>query len=152
MSKPNFSKVEKALDEGIIRMKSQNLLKEADALKTSSDSPPKLPPKEVCQSVLTHLERDLRKLKKEDEESYKTFELKTIDLKKMISNPSLLTPQNWKEIKEIKERLEQYKKELAAQLPAKTDEERIEYERTTHLNKRHSLGSKKWIPLDRINP
>jgi hypothetical protein len=147
MSKTNFSKVEKSLEEGMIKIKSQNLLKEADAASGHKENESKIPPKEVCNAVLNNLERELKKLKKEDEESYKKLALPKIDLKKLITNPSLLTPQDWKEVKNIKDRLNQYKKDLASQLPQETDQDLIDHERTKHVNKRFNV-SKKWIPLD----
>lgn len=147
MSKTNFSKVEKALEEGMIRMQSQSLLKEADAASGNQEKTGKVPPKEVCNAVLTTLERELKKLKKEDEESYKKAAFPKINLKKLITNPSLLTPQDWKEVKDIKDRLNQYKKDLASRLPQETDQDLVDHERSKHINKRFNV-SKKWIPLD----
>lgn len=147
MSKTNFSKVEKSLEEGMIRMKSQSLLKEADEAAGNKENEAKVPPKEVCNAVLTNLEKELKKLRKADEESYKKLELPKLDLKKLITTPSLLTPQDWKEVKEIKERLNLYKKELASRLPQESDQDLIDLERSRHVNKRFNV-SKKWIPLD----
>lgn len=147
MSKTNFSKVEKSLEEGMIKMKSQYLLNEADAASGNKSNEGKVPPKEVCNAVLTTLERELKKLRKEDEGSYKKLDLPKLDLKKLITNPSLLTPQDWKEVKEIKERLMQYKKDLSSRLPQETDQDLIDHERSRHVNKRFNV-SKKWIPLD----
>ena len=147
MSKTNFSKVEKSLEEGMIRMKSQNLLKEADEASGNKANESKVPPKEVCNAVLTNLEKELKKLRRSDEESYKKLALPKLDLKKLITTPSLLTPQDWKEVKEIKERLNLYKKELSLKLPQETDQDLIDLERNRHVNKRFNV-SKKWIPLD----
>lgn len=149
MSKTNFSKVEKALDEGMVKMKSQALLHEADALKGVQEIDSKLPPKDECSAVLNQLQRDLKKLKKEDAKIYKKLSFHKIDLKKLITNPSLLTPQDWKSVKDIKERLDQYKKELASRLPQVSDQDIVNNEREKHLNKRFNV-SKKWIPLDRL--
>lgn len=150
MGKTNFSKVEKALEEGMIRLKSETLLKEADALKGTVQLPDKLPPKEVCNTMLASLERDLKKLRKEDQVFYKKLVFHKVDLKKLITNPSLLTPEDWKTIKEIKERVEIHKKELAAKLPIESDQDIVEHERKAHLNKRLNVSNKKWIPLDRL--
>lgn len=149
MSKTNFSKVEKSLEEGMIKIKSQNLLKEADAYaaKTPKES---VPTKEECQAALTGIERDLKKLLKQDEKIYKKLGFHKMDLKKLLSNPSLLTPQDWKTVKDIKERIEKYKKELAARLPFESDEDLVENQRTKHLTKRFNINDR-WIPLDK-NP
>jgi Zn-dependent M32 family carboxypeptidase len=148
MSKTNFSKVEKSLEEGMIKMKAQSLLNEADALKGVHENTSTIPSKDVCNTVLTNLEKDLKKMRKENESLYKKFY--KFDLKKLINNPSALTPQDWQAVKEIKERVEQYKKELAAKLPHESDQDLIDHERTGHLNKRFNVSNKKWIPLDRI--
>ena len=145
MSKTNFSKVEKSLEEGMIRITSQNLLSEADAL-IQKKSEQKLPSKEIRSTVLQKIDRDLNKLVKQDENLYKKIVLKDFDLKKMIANPSLLTPQEWKTVKEIKGRIEKYKKELAAQIPFQSDDDLIEKERSHHLTKRFNVNDK-WIPL-----
>lgn len=149
MSKTNYTKVEKALEEGLVKIKSQQLLEEADALKTLEKKDPKIPTKDVCNAVLTYLDRELKKLRKEDGTLYKELIFQKIDIKKLITNPSLLTPQDWKTVKEIKERIDQHKKELSARLPAESDQDIIDHERDRHQNKRFNV-SKRWIPLDRI--
>lgn len=145
MSKTNFTKVEKALDEGIVKMKSQHLLQEADALKGIEA----MPPKETCAAFLNQLQSDLQKVQSEDAASYEKLAFHQVDLAKLIANPSLLTPQDWKTVKEIKERLDQYKKELALRLPHESDQEIVDHEREKHLNKRFNV-SKRWLPLDRL--
>lgn len=149
MSKTNFSKVEKSLEEGMIKMKSQHLLKEADAY-TAKEAKEKIPSKEECSAVLNRIERDLKKLNKQDEKVYNKIGFHKIDLKKLLTNPSLLTPQDWKTIKEVKERIEKYKKELASKLPFESDDDLVEQQRTKHLTKRFNVNDK-WIPLDK-NP
>lgn len=147
MSKTNFSKVEKSLEEGIIKIKSQNLLKEADEASGHFENESKMPQADVCHAILNNLDRELKKLKKEDEESFKKLVLPKINLKKLITNPSALTPQDWNEVKNIRDRLNQYKKDLASRLPKVTDQDLVDQERTRHVNKRFNV-SKKWIPLD----
>ena len=100
MSKTNFSKVEKSLEEGMIQMKAKSLLNEADALKGIPEDTSTIPSKDVCNTVLTKLEKDLKKMRKENESLYKKFY--KFDLKKLINNPSALTPQDWQAVKEIK--------------------------------------------------
>lgn len=149
MSKTNFSKVEKSLEEGMIRMKSKSLLKEADA-NSAKEPKEKLPSKEECTTVLNHLDRELKKIIKQDEKAYQQIGFHKMDLKKLIADPSLLTAQDWKTVKEIKDRIEKYKKELASRLPRESNEELVEHQRTKHLTKRFNINDK-WIPLDK-NP
>ncbi len=147
MSKPNYTKVEKALEEGMIKIKSQQLLNEADAVKGVVKDPSALPPQEVCTAVLTTIDRDLKQLHTKDKDLYKKLSFHKIDLKKLIADPSLLTPQDWQAVKEIRANIEKYKKELAARLPVESDESLIEHEKKKHINKRFKV-SDKWLPLD----
>lgn len=138
MSKTNYSKVEKALEEGMLRMKTESLLEEADALKNPSG---KLSEEEEEEHalLLSQLQEELKQLKKEDAKAYKKLAFHKLDLKKL----------EWKEIQEVQHRLDQYKKELPAKMQV-SDQSLIDAEREKHLNKRFNVNDK-WIPLNRLS-
>lgn len=137
MSKTNYSKVEKALEEGMLRMKTESLLEEADALKNPSG---KLSEEEEEHALLlSQLQEELKQLKKEDAKAYKKLAFHKLDLKKL----------EWKEIQEVQHRLDQYKKELPAKMQV-SDQSLIDAEREKHLNKRFNVNDK-WIPLNRLS-
>jgi hypothetical protein len=143
MGKTNFTKVEKALEDGLIKMTSQQLWELAESSVQSSKA---LPPKEICTAILQSLERDLKKMHSKDNSLYKKIGFTRENLKKLIAHPELLTPQDWKQIQEVRIRIEKYKKDLAASLPHLSDDAIIEQERAEHINKRFNVN-KKWIPL-----
>lgn len=148
MGKTNFTKVEKALEEGLIKMTSAQLLNEAGpkSPSKSKESVADLPPKEVCQTVMQNIYKELKKLHKENEPAYKQMGFHRQSLKKLIENPAALTPADWNKIKKVQERIEQYKKELALQLPPLTDDEIVEQEKQKSPYKRFNVRDK-WIPL-----
>lgn len=144
MAKSNFSKVEKALEEGLLRLTSEHLLEEADA--KGGKQKERLPPPELRIAILQKIEKDLKKLHKLDHGIYKKVGLLKEDLKKFIANPSLVTTQEWKSLKEAKDRLDVAKKELTPEKPFILDEDIVEQERQKHINKRFNIKDK-WLPL-----
>lgn len=147
MSKTNFSKVEKALEEGILKLTSEQLLLLADeASMGKGTKKQELPTPEMRGAFLMLMDREMLKLHKQDAALYKKIGFTRQNLRKLIANPALLTPQDWKKIKDVKERIEAYKKELAAKVPPVKDEDIVEQERIKHINKRFNTNEK-WLPL-----
>lgn len=148
MKKTNFSKVEKALEDGLIKITSKQLLDQSGAKSGAKPKEPvaDLPPKEVSQTVMQNIYKELKKMHKEDESSYKRMGFHRKNLKKLIENPHLLTPADWNKIKQVQDRIEQYKKELTQLLPFQSDDDLIDQERTRSPNKRFNVNDK-WLPL-----
>lgn len=135
MSKTNYSKVEKALEEGMLRMKTESLLEEADALK----NPSKRSEEEEHALLLSYLQEELKQLKKEDPKAYKKLAFHKVDLKKLGA----------KEAQEVQDQLNQYKKELSSRTQV-SDQSLIDAEREKHINKRFNVNDK-WLPLNRLS-
>jgi hypothetical protein len=149
MKKTNFTKVEKALEEGLIKITSKQLLDQAGAkspAKQLKEPVLGLPPKEVSLTVMQNIYKELKKMHKEDESAYKQMGFHRQNLKKLIENPHLLTPADWNKIKKVQDRIDLYKKELALMLPFQSDEELIEQQRIKSPNKRFNVNDK-WLPL-----
>lgn len=148
MKKTNFKKVEKALEDGLIKMTSDRLLDEA---KTKSPINPKdsvqdLPSREVSHTVMQNIYKELKKMHKEDESAYKKIGFHRQNLKKLIENPDLLTPADWIKIKQVQDRISQYKQELAKLLPFQSDDDLMEEQRAKNATKRFNVNDK-WLPL-----
>lgn len=141
----NFSKVEKSLEDGLLKLTRKQLLSQADQA-AHAKSEESLPAAEFRPAIFQTLERELKKISKLDELAYKKIGFRRQDLKKLIADPSLLTPQDWEKIKEVKVRIENYKRDLQAKLPASTDKQIIENERVKQSQARLNVNSK-WIPL-----
>jgi DNA-binding transcriptional MerR regulator len=157
MSKTNYTKVEENLEKGILKMNVANLLQEADAAdarKKDKNAPsPFLEEGQTSsqldlakKKLLISLKQDLNRLYKQDSEVYRNLGYKKKDIKKLIEKPSELTPEDWTAIKEIKERVEEYKKDLEAIFPKLPDDALVEGERKAHINKRFNV-QKSWLPL-----
>lgn len=141
MAKSNFSKVEKALSEGIIRMTARQLRSQTPSKKMEG-----IPTAEILSAVLNTIDQDIKRIHKLETGIYKKVGITKQNLKKMIANPALLTLKDWEKIKDAKGRLEKIKKELQSQKPYLLDEDIVEAERKKHINKRFNVREK-WLPL-----
>lgn len=158
MPKTNFTKVEEVLEQGLRKYSVEQLLEIADQTSapkkrnptiayTAESDKPEIAPLSKEQSHLIHsLERDVKRLRKKDQEIYTKLGIGRKNLKKMIENPSALTPADWETIKQIRTKIDQYKAEMAKQLPQTSDEDLVESERKDHINRRYNVN-KKWLPL-----
>lgn len=138
MAKANYTKVEEALNEGMLKMTMQQLHALADG---KTDEARKNQGK-----LLAILKIDLRWIAKTDPSLFTKLAIKKDEIKKLFENPSSITPEDWKNLIELKERIDQCKKELFASKPGETNEQIIEKERVKHVNKRFNTNEK-WLPL-----
>lgn len=139
MAKANFSKVEKALEEGLIKLTSNKLLDETPGKKSE------LTPENAA-LVLKKVESDLNKLKKEDKAIFKKVGIRHSALKKLLNSAATLTPADWNSIKEVQKKVAEYKKEMLKKIPPMKDEDLVEKERIIHKNKRYNVRDG-WLPL-----
>lgn len=150
MAKTNFTKVEEALAEGLRKITVTKLLEEADeAGAGKEDSAAHMKEhqdREAAHALILTLQLDLKELSKNDQGVYTKFGIKKKELKKMISNPESLNPQDWEKLKKLRSQIDDFKKDMSKNLPPSNDETLIEQERYKHLNKRFNVKDK-WIPL-----
>lgn len=154
MSKIDFSKVENALREGLLKMSIQQLIVLADL----ANIPFGLAEKEVSNNqdvstqtaqalahALKNLETDLKKLKKKDASMYEKLGINKQELKQFFEHPQDLTPQDWEKIRKIRDQIEIYKQELRKNLKV-SDQDIVQSERKKQNYKRFNVNEK-WIPL-----
>lgn len=161
MPKTNFTKVEEALEQGLRKMNVEHLFEISDELSgkqpkeptlsaaapEGSAKPKETPLSKAQKSLINALQRDLKRLQiKEHREMYAELGIKKTDLKKKINTPTNLTPEEWEQIKQIKEKIDNYKQELQAKLPVESNEKIVESQRSTHINKRFNVHDG-WLPL-----
>lgn len=160
MPKTNFTKVEEVLEQGLRKYSVEHLLEQADEAASSNPKPrnptiaytqetdkPKAPPLTKDQNQLIHsLQRDVKSLQKKGKGMYSKLGIAKTALKKMIDNPQELTKEEWEKIKQIREKIDQYKAEVMKQLPQQSDDQIVESERKDHVNRRYNVN-KKWLPL-----
>jgi hypothetical protein len=63
-----------------------------------------------------------------------------------LENPAALSAEEWQKVKEIHQKVMEYKKELLQKLPPLTDEQLVAAERKKHINKRYNINER-WLPL-----
>lgn len=141
MAKTNYGKVEKAIDEELRKMEVQSLLK-----LTKKKGKEEIPSSEVCTVVVKSLKNDLIRLHKQDKEILKKLEIERGEIKQWSDHASALVPQEWEKIKQIKTKLEEYKKGLNKKNRA-SNEQLVKKGVQEHINKRHNVRDK-WLPID----
>lgn len=138
MAKANYTKVEEALNEGLLKMTMEQL----HAL---TDGKPQDKDREQGRLVAA-LKFDFEWISKNDPSIFTQLGLKKSEMKELLKTPSELTPDDWKALLVLKSRIDGYKKEFCAQHPAQDDQQLIEKERIKHINKRFNTNEK-WLPL-----
>lgn len=159
MGKTNYTKVDSMLENNLRRMTVEHDLKSAEQLSkhnpgttpaegvTPSDSPAGSAVDLAQNRLIAALQRDLKKLQLADHKTmYDTLALKKNEIRKKIEHPEKLTPEEWETLKQIKEKIDQYRSELKAKLPAASNDAIVEAERHKHINKRFNVNEK-WLPL-----
>jgi hypothetical protein len=146
MAKTNFTKVEEALANGLHHIKVEELLKLADL---ASD----IGKKDLESAALFYgqflslIENDLKWMHKKESSVYKELKIKKSELKDLIlksrEKPSTLSETEMERIKDLKVKVEKYKKE---KFPSKPEDTLIELERKRHIYKRFNVNEK-WLPL-----
>lgn len=149
MAKTNYTKVEQALMAGLTKMTMHHLLELADRAQAGSGSQAEtdaiiIP--EARRMVIAALRQDLKSLKRKDTKVFSKLGVPKEGIQKILDTPATLTPEEWQQIKEIHQKVVEYKKELLRKIPAVTDEQLVEAERKKHINKRHNIDEK-WLPL-----
>lgn len=135
MAKTNFTKAEEALTGALQKMSVEQIL---------DQSKPKTATEELKEriAIAKGLQRDLKRLYRQDPEIYKKLEIKRKSFEKSMEDPAKFTEEQWKEILATKNKVDTYVK----QLPAESNETLIESERHKHINKRFNVNDK-WLPL-----
>ena len=145
MAKTNFTKVEEALVEGLRKLTISQLIEMADAASKEGKAIPAAKTLEAIQkALLSAIKRDLQKLHKQDPQIYTKIGIKKADIKNFAEKT--LTTEEWESIKQIKNKLDNYKKEISDKNPLDSDDQIIENERVKHVNKRFNVNEK-WLPL-----
>jgi len=149
MAKTDYTKVEEALIAGLTKLTMRNLLELADRAQASTGAQAEtdaiiIP--EARRMVIAALRQDLKALKRKDTKVYSKLGIPKDGIQRLLENPETLTPEDWQKIKEIHQKVMEYKKELLSKLPPVTDDQLIAAERKKHINKRYNTNEK-WLPL-----
>ena len=153
MSKTNFTKVEEALDRGLLKLTIQHLFDLAESAAAGEpDSTQQLSPKKAAKRaeaeshMLNLLLLELERLHKKDKKIYAEMGIKKKELDNYIKNPTGMQKEDWQKISGIKNKIQEYRQKSKESLPKDIDDQIIEKERLKHINKRFNVNEK-WLPL-----
>lgn len=149
MAKANYTKVEEAFAEGLLKMEVSKLLDIADqAAQNAPAGEEKDTPKPTSaqRQLLIVLKYEFRHLKKQGHDPHKKFNLDRKQFKKFLDDPGEITIQEWEKLKTITQQIVAFKAELEKAQPQVTPEEVVEQERRKQKNKRFNVNDK-WLPL-----
>lgn len=148
MAKIDYSKSEKLLSEALLKMSMRELLQLAD----NPDSfinpydPKSMPSVQARTIILSFMDRDLESIIGVEGPHQKKLGVSRPQLKKIIDKAADIKLEDWKKLREIRERIQSYKKELWDKIPHLSDDEIIQLERKKTKNKRFNVREK-WLPL-----
>jgi hypothetical protein len=145
MAKTNFTKVEEALAEGMRKIEVNKLLKAADdnSEKPAVSETKKIDP--ILLRRLTKIDQELQLLQKEGKNPYAQLQIDQEEIKRFLKDPTLLTDQDWEKIKELKQKIANFKAAWEGK-EDNSEDDFIEQQRKDQKSKRFNIN-KKWIPL-----
>ena len=148
MVKTNFTKVDAMVDSGLRKMNIERVFDEASPRKPLNEAGIQTTPLTQPQKeLIAQLKHDLQVLQsKKHNPLYSSLEIKKSELKRFVDKPDSLKPEEWDVIKRVRERIENYRKELAAQIPEANLDACVQRERELQAKKRFNVKDK-WIPL-----
>lgn len=150
MAKTNYTKVEEALAEGMLKIEVNRLLDAAD--KNAAAKAPDGGKNLALKVDAIHLQRlakiniDLRSLQNQGNDPYVRLKIDKAEIKRFISDPTLMTPKDWERIKAIKEQIAAFKIELDKKKKKSTDDDLVKGQIKDQSTKRFNINHK-WIPL-----
>lgn len=141
MAKTNFTKVEEALNEGLLKMTVNELQRAAPS--SSSESHP-----DVLDSAQAELMATLKfeAHYSKDPKLFTAGGISKKELQKMLDEKNGFSPEKWEQLKLFQQKVDAYKKERASKLPEDANEKLIESQQKRHVNKRYNT-KEEWLPL-----
>lgn len=144
MGKINFIKAEDAFDKALQKMFIDRLYALANPTDEIQDSQHH----QTSVDTITHFQKELKKLKKQDAKLYERLSLTEEDEKRLTQQVDAFTPEDWSRLETLKLKLNELKQELHDErVNADTDDShQISEERRRHIHKRHNIRDG-WLPL-----
>lgn len=149
MAKTNYTKVEEALAEGMHKMEVNRLLDIADQKgDTTKDQPKKLALKLDALHLqrLNTLNNELKDLQKKGKDPYAKLKIDPAEIKRLLKDPSALTPEEWAKVKTMNEQVAVFKAEIERKPLQNSDDDIVKQQRKKQITKRFNVNDK-WIPL-----
>jgi len=146
--KTNLKKVEEALEVFLRQMTAEHLLQMADLYGIREKTEEQIRKEALLeikkQLLILHL--DLQRLEKKDMQFYEHLTLSKKQVSKVLDEILENKNVDLASIKDLKEKLDEYKEAYPRFNRVESDEKLIEKERKKHINKRFNVNEK-WLPL-----
>lgn len=150
MSKINFNKVEQTLEEGLRQYGVKQLLFLADLAASfgvgRSKKSSAFDDIETKFLFLQSLLRNIQTLKKKDFDIDQKLGIDKKKMKYLLKNPKEITGKEWEIIKEIRRKLDLYRRETRSKGEKVSNEDIVASERKKQKNKRFNIKDQ-WLPL-----
>lgn len=143
MAKTNFTKVEDALNEGLLKM---NIAGLHEAATTASQKEPTGSGDPAAQKrlLVAAIQFELKHCK--DDQLFAAGGFSRGELKKALQRVEDITPEKWKQLEDFRQKASDYKKSKAEKQPEDANEKLIDQQKKKHVNKRYNTKDQ-WLPL-----
>jgi len=147
MAKINYSKVEEAMANAILKKMIDHLGELAAIVMLTKENQSNKISDTKAAEILKSFQGELKKLKEKDVKLYGRLELTPEEEARISLSLAEMTPDDWKKLLLLLERIENLKKELlGTPVENPEDEIHIEQQRIKHINKRYNVNDQ-WLPL-----
>jgi hypothetical protein len=151
MARIDYNKAEQVYVDGLNKMTVRNLLRYADLVGSlgTGKKNRKLSDRqqqEVMRAVILTIVEDMKGLKKKDARVFDRLKINSDEFKGIVLSESKITPQEWEKVKEIREKVKTYKKELRKKVANLSDEDLVKNNRKKQKTSRFNVEDD-WIPL-----
>lgn len=158
MAKTNYDRVESAIEEGLLKMKTENLIEDSNAVSKIKKIPENLRStreklmeltesrKQERRLIAASLQYDVDRLFKKDKQFYSSIGTYHDEFCDLIKEADSMNESKWNRLMEIREKINAAKEKLDKDKKSETDESVIEAQRKKHKNKRFNV-KEKWLPL-----
>jgi len=143
MTKYNFSKIEKAIEEGIRKIWVRSLLDLADIAAGIGTPKKKKQLTEEQRLLIQSLKINMLRLRQKDRHIYAKIKIKKETLQILFERPHTILEKEWKKVKKLHQVTEDLIKEY---YPEMNDEDLVAHEKKRHVNKRFNVDET-WLPL-----
>ena len=130
MPKTNYTKVESLIDKGLEKRFIEKLVVETGLAAGEKHEP--MPKAYLLESI----QWDIIALPEFDKQFFKKLGTPKKEITKLLDNPTKITDEEWKQLMEIRKKMNLLKKVILEANPPLSNEDLVEYERLRHINKR----------------
>lgn len=158
MAKTKYDQVESAVDDGLLKIKAEQLIENSEVASKTKNVPKNLQStrkkleelsskkKQERRLIAAAMQYDVERLFKRKTHLYTEIGTYHDEFTELVKHTDSMDEEKWKRLLEIKEKLDEIKKKADEEKNSQTDDTIVEQQRKKHINKRFNV-SDKWLPL-----